>query len=272
MNLLEIILSKMNGDIHRLARICGPSLSDKATSDLEEKWNKRNPTESFISSPVLKSPEFLRSATHDGNGLSSGEDRQIIRDELPSFRLDADSPLAIGRDKKESFLTNDRNRPGNASLAHHQSDNIAGKAEAGDYSEGTEYHDAIEQDEGPGTLDGTAASLRMRLLEIKEKSKYSDERVSVLGSSRSLSDSVQTTTRNVNGGELESLRCLLRKKGPLFEHDDELITSIEALKRIHAALSRQSSTISLGFSVSENAKFRDFIAGQIDPLVDLLTQ
>ena len=40
LELMEMILSKMNGDIIRLARICGPSLSEKGQQLLEDRWYK----------------------------------------------------------------------------------------------------------------------------------------------------------------------------------------------------------------------------------------
>lgn len=272
LNLLETILSKMNGDIQRLTRICGPALSDKGASDLEEKWNKRNPTETIVSSSVTKAPKFLTSADYDNNALNNSEDGQSIRDELPSFRLDADHTLATGGEKEDTLTTKDGGTPGNFALSYLHSGNTMERTEGGDFSEGTEYHDAREQDEVPGKTDGTAASLRMRLLEIKEKSKYSDENVPVTGSRHSSPGAADGSAGRLgNGEEMASIRSLLKKKGPLREHDSELISSIEALKRIHAAVSKQGNT-SLGFSVAEILQFRDSIAGQIDALVDLLTQ
>jgi hypothetical protein len=246
-----MILSKMNGDIQRLSRICGPALSVKATSELEEKWNKRSST---VTSPLPhpKSHKFTKSADYDENGLNISEDRQSIRDELPSFRLDSDPPLAAGRDHK-----------GMGTLGESQ------KVKVGDHSDGTEYYHTKEHNEAPGKPDGTAASLRMRLLQIKGKSNYSDQDAPLLSSRPNLPDTMNARPGTVD--ELSTLKSLLKRKEPLSEHDDELISSIEALKRIHAALSQQNAT-NLDVSNDGFFRFREAIAAQIDELVALLTQ
>lgn len=40
LDLMEAVLARMNGDIQRLARICGSNLSDKARRQVEERWNR----------------------------------------------------------------------------------------------------------------------------------------------------------------------------------------------------------------------------------------
>jgi hypothetical protein len=246
-----MILAKMNGDIQRLSRICGPALSMKATSELEEKWKKRDFTVTSPS-PHPKSHKFTKSVNYDENGLNISEDRQSIRDELPSFRLDADPPLATSRDYK-----------GMVTLSETQ------KVEVGDHSEGTEYYDAKEHSETPGKLDGTAASLRMRLLQIKGKGNCSDQDAPISSSRQILPETMNA--RSGSAEELSTLKYLLKRKVPLPEHDEDLIASIEALKRIHAALANQSATN--GHNSDDGLlRFRESMAAKIDELVDLLTQ
>lgn len=281
LNLLELILSKMNGDIQRLSRICGSSLSDKATFDIEEKWNKRNQAE-VIPSPVPIISRFLSHTyvgddrLNGGDFKSGSEDRLNIRDELPAFRLDTDPIDTAEREKDEVHLTKAVGEPGHFSFPIIRSGNITEEKEEVSASERCEYIGARDLEEDPGKADGTAASLRMRLLEIKEKSKIPDESFPVEDRLRpflNVDDEIPTESKGTLGkaGEFTTLRSLLKRKGPLPEHDYALISSIDVLKKIHAALSKQGNS-SLGLSYDEIFHFRSSMAVQIDALVDLLTR
>jgi len=64
LDLLEMILRKMNSDMQRLVRICGPSLSEKARQLLQERWSKMEQLEasdhSEIASRIFESPQTPR--------------------------------------------------------------------------------------------------------------------------------------------------------------------------------------------------------------------
>lgn len=89
LDLLEVVLSKMNGDMQKLVRICGPSLSEKARLLLEERWSKKE-TASRSNPP---SPN---------QGRAVADTPESPRDQLPFFTL---------RDSEQTSALIHRNGP-----------------------------------------------------------------------------------------------------------------------------------------------------------------
>jgi hypothetical protein len=113
LDLLELLLSRMNGDMQRFVRICGPSLSEKARNLIEERLKKSSsndassttsnsttgippPTAARISripkSPAAsKIPAASRTRTtpipQTSRNEVNGESPSGFRDELPSLDL-----------------------------------------------------------------------------------------------------------------------------------------------------------------------------------------
>jgi hypothetical protein len=132
LDLMELVLSRMNGDVQRLARICGASLSDKARRLVEERCQRRKangipakqsedasrrsriptpqkapqtPAErpSSRSSPGIPAPS---GATSAGLGMNAGTD---LQEELPALVLrhkTTASPAHEGNSRTNGRSTN----------------------------------------------------------------------------------------------------------------------------------------------------------------------
>jgi len=234
LDLLELVLSKMNGDVQRLERICGPSLSDKARQLLVERWSKRErketgghtgtPARSSPTSWKSPAPSTLASASARNVAIASVDtDTPNIYDELPSFSL-----RTVSRDSASPS----------------------------------------SQQDGTG---GGAAALRARLMKIRENSKAfgpADETGQhIFASASAESQDVES----IFAEGVDSLRGILSEHAPLNEDNERLSECIETLKRFHAALSRQQSPVA-GLSAMDLLRLRDVIGNHLNETIECLTR
>lgn len=348
LDLMELVLSRMNGDMQRLCRICGSSLSDKARRLIEERWSRRktNPPasrhaedssarrSSKIPTPNKASPSEknarLSSAAsslappkgHSGNGT-------ILQDELPALvlrRQTMASPPAketIGgkRDtiggSSASFLPGFSSGSGlnfAASSTLRNDDDSLCKTSAPPLSlPSSVQYDPAANPITKATNDresfSAAASLRARLLKIREKSKNSDSPYAVApqdkihmerieGERKSVPDPpVEEESNTVPSLFVESpgrnecfeqqighheesseyilglriINGLLSKPLPLGEGDKDLDDGIEIMKKFHGAMSKQQSVV-VGLSSEELGMLRQSIVDNIDEMIERLSR
>jgi hypothetical protein len=288
LDLMEVILSKMNGEIQRLARICGPNLSEKAREMVEERWQKRPPpAKQTIRAPSTDSRERDRStpsqseAPRDDRAENAGSQSVYYEDQLPALSLRPPSgremPTAysrareVGQDSSRTdpfaFSVTARAAPVSAvtETDHDISEKDSGRSQAADIgSTGTE------------SSFGTAASLRARLLKIREKSKgpeeSSEELETALVEAIQDAELVEETSPEAEfGNGLESIKVLVSKNTPLAEEDVDLLDCIETLKKFHAALSKQQKG-NFGLSVQTFSALRQLIAENLSDTIEHLTR
>jgi hypothetical protein len=124
--------------------------------------------------------------------------------------------------------------------------------------------------------NGAAASLRARLMKIREKSKGSQE---IAGQVEDKDDSQflendnteESFSADIYEKEMDVVRTLLEKNAPLSEDDPDLVACIDTLKQFHAALSKQHNAAA-GFSFDDLLKLRDCISQHMNPTVEQLTR
>jgi hypothetical protein len=314
LDLMEAVLSKMDGDVEKLVTICGTTyLSDKAKALIEERLKKHSDIQPSSSLHSLKRDDQARRrsqipATKTVRRVGAPElfnanpspntiktDRSStgsagLRDELPSLKLRLDegrstfstkpteSALSMGpfafsfEPPQQSFR---QFEPVESSVNATTGATYANKLPEASL-------DALPWNEtGPSSsqTDGAAASLRARLLRIREKQREvrveSRAAVSMSSFQPSLSppDSPLTEpattleTRPVrdqsgDSGEVSgnpysilraSLEELLHTKMPVPEADPRLVSCTGALKKYHAAISSQPTA-------APDLSYTDFLA------------
>ena len=338
LELMELVLVRMNGDIQRLARICGSSLSGKARRLLEERWQKRKanggpprPSEDSASrrttripTPKKGSPPASMKAARTtspkpsllGSRSTDPGANTILHDELPALVLRPKGtetpPKESSRSTTNSTLGSSNNflsgfSAGNESLGLHFSTSsmLADHATKADTSSRLSFPSAsnrfaqAENNAAPSShVDresfGAAASLRARLLKIREKSKHPEialaAALSSVSNNVSFSDtgaprstgsiySSQVEKQIVDSGEkspeyVSGMACivgLLSKATPLHEADKDLDEGIEAMKKFHAALSKQQNVV-VGISTEELSMLRQSIAANVDDMIERFSQ
>jgi hypothetical protein len=261
LDLMEVILSKMNGEIQRLARICGPNLSEKAREMVEERWQKRPPPpKQIIRAPLTDSRERDKSissqseAPRDDRSENAGSQSVYYEDQLPALSLRPPSgremPTAYSR-AREADQDSSRTDPFAFSLT----------ARAAPVAESS---------------FGTAASLRARLLKIREKSsgpeESSEELETALVEAIQDAELVEETSPEAEFEKgLESIKVLVSKNTPLAEEDVDLLVCIETLKKFHAALSKQQKG-NFGLSVQAFSALRQLIVENLSATIEHLTR
>lgn len=287
LDLMEVILSKMNGESQRLARICGPNLSEKAREMVEERWQKRPPPpKQTTRAPTADYQERERSiqsqskATRDGQAENVGS-QSVYYDELPALSLRPPS----GREMPTAYS---RAREVDQDLSRIDPFAFSSTARASPVSAVTETaHDISEKDSGgykaadigstgAESSFGTAASLRARLMKIREKSKGPEESSEELETAlveaiqdAELVEEISPEAEFENG--LESIKVLVSKNTPLGEEDVDLLGCIETLKKFHAALSKQQKG-NFGLSVQAFSALRQLIAENLSNTIEHLTR
>jgi hypothetical protein len=288
LDLMEVILSKMNGEIQRLARICGPNLSDKAREMVEERWHKRPPApKQTIKAPSTDSQQRdsgnqSQSEAHRDDRAENVESQSVYyEDQLPALSLRPPSgremPTSYSRGREVdqdssradpfAFSITARAAPVSAvsETAHGISEKDSGGFQAADIVS-----------TGSDSSFGTAASLRARLLKIREKSKGPEESSEELETAlveaiqdAELVEEISPGAEFENG--LESIKALLSKNTPLEEEDVDLLDCIETLKKFHAALSKQQKG-NFGLSVQAFSALRQLIAENLSNTIEHLTR
>ena len=243
LELMESILSKMNGDIIRLARICGPSLSDKGQQLLEERWYKNHSKDVVLAngSPGTRlhpsSPQKF--STY---GFQKEEKQSDLVDELPRLSLRA-AGKEQPRQSPRKMLSDEisRNEPfafsfsaGTARSPSHMDSELA------IISSATAFRSFQSTEIEPS---GAAAALRARLLKIREKSKLPEIGGSVGSVNISMHNEQQGTDEPIEVDAIvANIEGLLTQKKPIVESDAFMATCIDSLKIVHSAISRQMNT------------------------------
>ena len=230
LDLAEMILLKMGGDIQLLVRICGTNLNDKARQMLEERWQKREVTHiPSVSSNGLQSRSSDLTSTHEKKSPRHELPALTLRTNLQSSRVasqnvpeNTDSVFGI-----HAFSSTTSNEPPNANCADQQS-------------------------------FGDAASLRARLLEIRQNSKPVAEM-----------EVMQKEAFYEFG--ISSLQKLMERGYPVAENDAELVNCTEMVRKFHAALSKQQKA-PVGLSTEELSELRIAIVANVNGTVGKLTR
>jgi hypothetical protein len=400
LDLMALILPRMNSDMQRFVRICGPNLSDKARILIEDRLKKGAANDaSFTSSastsrsgiPVppkayesssssrrisnripnpAKSPPSAKVGTSrmratpkpQENDDDFSETQSSFRDELPALDFRSgirDTPIGIPRPgtnitsvRPINFSLDDDSGTGRAPTTPQSKiaapkSHLAGRAISRNLSSsfGSDVQDterpssAVGSPTGSKTSDkshtsteslGAAASLRARLLKIRDKNKTAPTDADVDGAVESTTDvdptkypavmAKQTTPRfeenrgdslafvpdprivNTSANEIASaelgcssdakysgvgssvedvdkefakvmgrIELLLEKPTPLEEDDSDIIACTDALKTIHAAVSRQPN-LAVGMNEEAVLKLRDLLASNSQETVVALTR
>lgn len=211
LELMETVLAKMDGDVEKLAGICGPNyLSDKGRAMIEEHWSKHGGSSQSMKPKSLqrdskarrqsqipssraasginrskrtisKSSQYLEanpSPNSPGAARTAAED--MIRDELPSFKLELDETKSDGIDTRYTYSSVPSSGPFTFSFKNMQTFNESEILPSQEEEMGQEpvtsmAHQASTQPESSSVAmsseTGAAASLRARLLKIREKQK-----------------------------------------------------------------------------------------------------
>ena len=265
LDLMETILARMNGEIERLCRICGPSLSEKGLQLLEEKWHKRG-TASQTPARVQKP------------ALSAGtpETQRGLYDELPALSLRPSGRVTTKArehpsDNQKVETTDVFAFSRNAPTLERQQLDLNGVEQT-----------ASRVPSGQENGSGTASSLRARLQAIREKTKAPLEDAPVissdakeqmsLGADLPMNDSLPPfSATEVYEKDMETVRELIVTIGPLDEDDPGLLACVETLKRFHAALSKQHNPV-VGLTVEQLSRLRECIKDRMDSTVEQLTR
>lgn len=268
LDLMVLLVSKMQNDIQRLSKICGSSLSLKARGLVEEHM-KKAPTPS--KTPLNKTPSPQRSYRASRPSqltpptkLSFSPKREFVapsvfEDELPA--LDLRRALR----KRESPSTT----PTKASELRPSSfpSSAQGVSISSSYSSG-ESNLGSSLPKPASSPIGAAASLRARLLKIREQNNLvplptkPSETIEIPMSATVTGSNIQhiedyLPMSSHNSGDsilsevldsepvlesfLGTIRKLLEKSHHIFETDDDLLSCTDVLKNIHAAVSKQAN-------------------------------
>lgn len=284
LDLMEVILAKMNGDINRLVRICGPNLSDKARLLLEERRRKSYAKEP---EPLSVSIGLLSRRSHSSSPQKTpvtgsrrdAEDYDLYA-ELPrlSLRAEGKEPSKPSPRVRKATQDTSEEHPFAFSLATRmgvspsQSEfDLPGAIEFSNI-----YSFSATSDIEPS---GAAAALRARLLKIREKVKITDNGFDVDGEDSVMDDNVAIKgVEDYDTGihrpvdfhmQIQHVRRLLNKDGPIAEKDPDLEACIFSLKMFHASLSRQQHS-AVGLMASQLTDLRFFLIDNIKITVDLL--
>jgi len=282
LDLMEAIFLKMNSDMQRLVRICGPNLTDKARQLLEDRVAQGRPARGSSPAPA-RTPAHQRSPS--GSPIKS-QRRNVskepaIYDELPKLSL-------------RSWKKSQRSSPPNRETSLHDSDDPFANslsafrempppspAKSEELEAGDGMKEPILSTKPVVEPSGAAAALRARLLKIREGT--SAPVASVGGGGRGSADEARSGSATFVGivasgsasastdfdVHLETIRTLLNKVAPLSDKDDELVTCIKSLKVFHAALARQQHS-SINLTVGELADMRKSLVENMDTVVDIL--
>ena len=334
LDLMEAVLSKMDGDVEKLINICGTNyLSDKAKALIEERWKKHSdihPSSSLHFSkrddkgrrrsqiPAMRTvkvdaPELSKRSpspiTIKADHSSAGD--EVLRDELPSLKLRFDeggSTFSMKPTESSALLMGPfafSFEPPQQSSRQFESVEIFVEA-----TKGASYTNKLPLasiDELPSNekaplsqtdgTDGAAASLRARLLRIREKQREvrveSKPAVSMSSFQPSLSPpdsplteptvALQTRPEGAQSGDSyvvsdipysvlrASLEELLHTKIPVPEADPRLVSCTGALKKYHAAISSQP-TAATDLSHTDFVALKQSISDNIVETVEDLTR
>eukprot|EP00977_Amphora_coffeiformis_P028441 scaffold35161_cov153-Amphora_coffeaeformis.AAC.5 len=248
LDLLESILERMGGDIQKLVRICGPSFDGKSRELLEERWQKKDRTQSQAPSrfqPESKIQELTpprkskATSTRSHQPPDTPESKATVLDELPALSL-RDTAFASKPTRKPSFTRDVLGGSSSSLRAMDTSKNVIPVGSLGGSSSSLPApstflgHVASEDSKSDGL--GTAALLRARLIKLKEKTMESFDEDNQLTAAKAFETADEEFEHT-----LSVLQNLFDGPTPITDYDPGMISAAEALKRLHAALSQQQS-------------------------------
>eukprot|EP00980_Cylindrotheca_fusiformis_P018775 scaffold6257_cov144-Cylindrotheca_fusiformis.AAC.1 len=370
LDLMELLLSRMNGDMQRFARICGSSLSAKARDLLEERVRsggaRSGSSVSSGTADTSRRPSTIRSSpprTLAGPSVTKSSPSKAARkapetlendfsssfgDELPALGL-RDSPSAIPRGPFSSRLPtspsklSQGNRRSNPAIDNDSASNILSSlldteemlegrsrgsnksdfeatpltaevapatrlfSSSGSIQSSTSYE---QSETGSVTSNdlGAAASLRARLLKIREKNRggSANETIPSSGIPSPKSSLLQETQNRPAPHEpamkekvasgvphvkervseenqafvqkrdhldrfLETISSLMAADTPLGEDDADIFATTDVLKTIHAAVSGQAA-LAVNLTPDEVTVLRHDIEDRANEVVASLTR
>ena len=241
LELMESILSKMNGDIIRLARICGPSLSDKGQQLLEERWYKNHSKDTAHASLSNGSPSTRQNPASPPKistfGFHREEKQSDLIDELPRLSL-----RAAGKEQPKqsprNVLTEDSSRDEPFAFSFSAGAATSLSRTDADSSSGIALR-SLNSTEVESAGSGAAAALRARLLKIREKSKL-PEMDEPANTGNFLSSRNQASDEPIDvDAIIANIEFLLHQNKPITESDSTMATCIDSLKIVHSAISKQ---------------------------------
>ena len=357
-DLMVLLVSRMNGDMQRFIRICGTALSAKARSLMEEQLQRGTSSASVSSgkaisvqpSPPPKSIIHTQSSKATPSRLPSLRSKQQtliqpdetekysddgFKDELPALNLryasrgtpsyiprpaSGESPQAFSSTKLKG--SSPALFPSSDDDIVRDLDELLGEKNPEDDLPSEEVKEspkaALSSSGSNDTAEsshseslGAAASLRARLMKIREKnkngsgsafdSKQADEKttsksegseveVALLVSNDATSslpveretseglqssvDYVEASTNNSKGhlvAFLGKISNLLARSLPLPEEDDEIVECTDVLKSIHAAVSQQSN-LAVNLVPDDVVYLRNEIQDSANDVVEILTR
>jgi hypothetical protein len=250
LDLMESIFDRMSGDLAKLSRICGPSLSERGRLLLDERCAKR---------VVVANSKVETDGSQRDTNVKQNRTEDVVFYELPAFSLQSTGVTnrAVRQDLGKNQLKDEL-----GVFAFDFSNESSGERP----NVRPESHTMPEGEIRSSSSLGAAASLRARLMKVKEKSREPSE--------------VAVSLSHLNNGRpqpfdfdsgLVSIKTLLLKVAPLAEDDSDLIASIEAVKTFHAALTKQGN-VSSALNSDYLSSLRNDIVGKINVLLDCLTK
>ena len=211
LELMEMVLAKMDGDVEKLAGICGPNyLSDKGRAMIEEHWSKHGGNRQSMKPKTLQRDSNARrqsqipssraasginrsrrtmpnssrgfDANHspDSSEAARTATESMIRDELPSFKLELDETKSAGIDTRYTESSLPSSGPFTFSFNNmrtfHESEVVDTQEEVTRQEPVSSMPrqastQPVASSVAASSDTGAAASLRARLLKIREKQK-----------------------------------------------------------------------------------------------------
>lgn len=165
LDIIEVVLKRMNGDVQKLFRVCGKSnISNKARDLVEERWAKHNPS-STATGTIEPSDSNLKGSDGRSLSVSASQKKNMSRSKVendshsPSSGIPVPRPSSSGRNFRRSLLTKDDNTP-SFNLPAREGKDIS--RDSSPY----EKSDALIPSDGPFTFKYHSAELAERIEKI----------------------------------------------------------------------------------------------------------
>ena len=259
LDLIELIITKMNGDLKRFMKLCGGAyLSSKARDAIEKRISKRsngetpktNKRQSRVSVSGRRSLATTTLNMNENEAIDSHKNiKKIALHENVEDEND-DGPF------KFSFNSSGKNRQLN-----HEEQN--GTTFAANQSTVPYSQEVMSRREANS---GTAASLRLRLRQIRDRHQ-SDRDVSKSPVPISLQSSAELSPTPPSQNTLlraimEDVDDLLSQSTPLGKNTDKSSLALIGLRRLHASLTN-GATDSTGTDPVILAQLREEVASKV---------
>jgi len=300
LNLIDAVVKRMNGDLPRYIKLCGPSaLSSEGRKLVEKKLGENSRSHERPASPGKrpKSPvrktssppqqsnsprkgledrqqKSSRSLSSRSHLRSSGITRKQIQDELPALDLRKNAGVSTRQ------LGHSQDSPEVAPFSF--SFDSVGTRTADTKDAPSPQVKSVSRDVGVDSTkrvesvgesgSSTAASLRERLKQLKEKQRTAQTNESAVNPGSQRQVDAKRNPSAAKQGPLDRLAGvvdeLVATASPLPESDSRIQSVIESMKRVHAGLSPELSDAQ-GDEVGPS--FKDLIKQDVSLLVAKLT-